>query len=215
MREGIRVTDTQGNPLFTIGHSNHTAERLIELLRQHGITAVVDVRSSPYSKHVPHFDRELLGQALSEQGMDYVYAGGELGARPRSLQCYRDGRADFQCIRKAAAFAQGLSRLRELAGKQRVAVLCAEKDPLDCHRMILVCRALRTAGLQIRHIHADGRAESHEDAERRLVHSVGVERTLFEPDLTDRELLERAYDIQAGRIAYGGEVPQTARQRGG
>jgi uncharacterized protein (DUF488 family) len=209
------VTLAQRCRLYTIGHSNHSAEQLIGLLRQHGIMTVADVRSSPYSRYTPHFNRELLGPMLGENGIDYVYMGSELGARPGDAPCNREGRVDFRRLRDSVPFTQGLKRLGDLCRQRRVAVLCAEKDPLDCHRMILVCRALRTAGLQIRHIHADGRAESHEDAERRLVHSVGVERTLFEPDLTDRELLERAYDIQAGRIAYGGEVPQTARQSGG
>ncbi len=169
---------------------------------------VADVRSSPYSRHTPHFNRELLGQILREHGMDYVYMGSELGARPGDPQCYQDGRVDFRCLRNTVPFTQGLKRLREICRERRVAILCAEKDPLDCHRMILVCRALWAEGFQIFHILADGRAEPHEHAERRLVQSLGLERTLFEPNLTEGDLIERAYDIQAGRIAYGHEVPQ-------
>lgn len=170
--------------------------------------AVADVRSSPYSRYTPHFNRESLARMLRENGMDYVYMGSELGARPGDAQCNREGRVDFRRLRDTVPFTQGLKRLGDLCRQRRVAVLCAEKDPLDCHRMILVCRALRTEGFEIFHILSDGRAEPHEDAERRLVHSLGLERTLFEPDLTTRDLIERAYDIQAGRIAYGDEVPQ-------
>ena len=181
---------------------------MIGLLRQHGIMTVADVRSSPYSRYTPHFNRELVGRMLRENGIDYVYMGSALGARPEDAQCNREGRVDFRRLRDTVPFTQGVKRRGDLCRERRVAVLCAEKDPLDCHRMILVCRALRTEGLEIFHILSDGRAEPHEDAERRLVHSLGLERTLFEPDLSAGDLIERAYDIQAGRIAYGYEVSQ-------
>jgi len=204
------MTGARSRTIFTIGHSNHSLGDFVSLLRRHEVTAVADVRSSPHSRHCSHFNRGVLSQFLPAQGVEYAYRGRELGARPSDPNCYRDGRADFRLLRVTQAFKAGLERLICLAARCITAVMCAEKDPLDCHRMILVSRALRACDLAIWHIREDGGLESNEDAERRLVALMHVERTLFDAEATDADLIERAYDLRSSEIAHGIEVGEDA-----
>ena len=186
--------------LFTIGHSTHSQERLLELLSQHSIEAVADVRSSPYSRFAPQFNREPLQQACEAAGIAYVYLGKELGARSSDPACFVDGQVSFARLAQTDLFRHGLDRLHKGMEQYRLSLLCAEKDPLTCHRMILVCRQMRTQGAAIRHILDDGTLEDNAIAEQRLRRLLKVpENDLF---LSERELIERAYDLQGGKIAY-------------
>ena len=125
--------------VYTIGHSNGTAEHLVKMLGQHEITAVADVRSQPYSRFNPQFNREALAVTLKNSGVDYVFLGQELGARSEDPACYRDGRAQYALIAQTPQFERGIERLMAGAEKFRVAILCAEKraarvspDDPDC-----------------------------------------------------------------------------------
>jgi uncharacterized protein (DUF488 family) len=187
--------------LFTIGHSNHSPEEFAALLSRHGITAVADVRSQPYGR-LEHFRREDLAALLKSLGVEYVFLGQQLGARRDEPECYEDGVAVYERIAGLGAFQEGLERLRHGAKKYRLAILCAEKEPLDCHRAILIARCLHASGARVLHIHADGRLEEHAEAERRLVRELGLGRTLFEPHLTQADLVERAYAQRGREIAY-------------
>jgi uncharacterized protein (DUF488 family) len=144
------------NPLFTLGHSTHPVLRVIELLQQHGVTAVCDVRSRPYSRWNPQFNREAFGQALSDAGIAYVFLGKELGGRPEDPACYVDGHVDYGRVARTALFAEGMRRLAAEAGKHRVALVCAEKNPEDCHRALLVGREAQERGWTVKHILSDG-----------------------------------------------------------
>jgi uncharacterized protein (DUF488 family) len=161
-------------PLFTIGHSNHPIARFVELLRQHAIAALADVRSMPFSRFHPQFSRGPLARSLAEAGIDYLFFGEELGARPKDPECFVDGRIDYDRIAARPQFAAGLARVRAEAAVRRVALMCAEREPLDCHRVTLVCRHLREEDLAIAHILADGALESHGALERRLVERLGL-----------------------------------------
>ncbi|MES1180303.1 MAG: DUF488 domain-containing protein [Verrucomicrobiota bacterium] len=188
------------NTLFTIGHSDHELATLVQLLRQHKVAVVADVRSQPYSARLPQFNKELLERGLRENGLQYVFLGVELGARRDEAECYVDGQARYELVAKTIAFAKGLQRVRNGLGKFNVALLCAEKDPLTCHRTILVCRHLRGLGFPIQHIHEDGSLEPHEAAEERLLQITGdAEPFLF---ASHQEQIERAYDRQGLKIAY-------------
>ncbi len=185
--------------LFTIGHSNHSWEQFLELLRMHEIQAVVDVRSSPFSARLPQFNRAPLNSGLRTAGIRYVFLGEELGARRSERACYVDGCARYDRIAKTPAFLSGLERVISGARQFRTALMCAEKDPLECHRTILVCRHLRDA-VQIRHIRSEGSLESQEEAEARLMAEEGIAPEDF---FASREqLLARAYDQRGGKIAY-------------
>ena len=185
-----------GNVLFTIGHSNHPIESFLALLQRHEVTTVIDVRSRPVSRYFPHFNKARLEAALGAVGMSYLFLGRELGARPADPACYVDGTARYELIAATPAFASGLERVRELVRLSRPALLCAERDPLVCHRAILVCRHLRQPAFAIEHILADGDLEAHEALERRLVRQHGT------ATVSPQDELEAAYEGQAERIAF-------------
>jgi uncharacterized protein (DUF488 family) len=190
--------------LFTIGHSTHSWEQFLELLRQHRIQVLVDVRSSPYSARFPQFNREPMKAALPAAGIRYLFLGDELGARRSERDCYFEGVARYERISQTPAFRAGLERIIKGIQKHRAVLMCAEKDPLECHRTILVCRHLRDVA-QIQHILSDGSVESQSDAETRLMAEESVPTDDF---FTPRGLLlARAYDQRGNRIAYH-EAPQ-------
>ncbi len=186
--------------LFTIGHSTHSAGRLIELLGQHSINAVADVRSSPYSSYNPQFNRELLQKELENAHIEYVYMGKELGARSNDPGCYKDGTVQFDLVAQTSLFQKGLSRLKKGIQSYRIALLCAEKDPVSCHRTMLICRNIRSEELTIQHILEDGTIENNSDMEIRLMKTLNISETdLF---MSTEELINKAYDIQGKKIAY-------------
>lgn len=190
--------------LYTIGHSNGTCEHFADLLAQHEIDVIADVRSSPYSAYNPQFNREPLQGFLKARGVEYVFLGDELGARRNEPECYDDsGRVHYERIARTPAFSRGIGRLAELAAEHRVALMCAEKDPLTCHRTILVCRFARDVFPDVRHILHDGSLEIQADAESRLLKLARLpERDLFH---SREELVEQAYQKQEGRVAYTAE----------
>jgi uncharacterized protein (DUF488 family) len=185
--------------LLTIGHSTHPMEYFLGLLERHGVTAVCDVRSVPYSRFNPQFNKETLRTSLGGVGVAYVSLGKQLGARSDNPCCYSEGKVQYSRLAGEPLFREGLERLRQGMGRFRVALLCAEKDPLTCHRTILVCREMRAPTLTIAHILADGALETNAAAEKRLVALTGVTADMFS---SERECIERAYDQQAGAIAY-------------
>ena len=155
--------------VLTIGHSTHALERFLELLQQHGVTAVADVRSAPYSRFNPQFNRDPIAGALDAEGVRYVYLGKELGGRPADPRCCKDGRIRYGRVRKTRPFRNGLVRLVDGAARHRIALMCVEKEPLDCHRTLMVSLALDEKGVEVAHIHADGRLEPHGEAMDRLL----------------------------------------------
>ena len=186
--------------VFTVGHSTHPVERLIELLKQHSITAVCDVRSKPYSRMNPQFNREILRDALRAEGIAYVFLGKELGARSDDKSCYRDGQVQYDLLAATASFKQGLKRVRDGAEKYRVALMCAEKDPLQCHRTILVSRHLVEQGIEVGHILADGAIEPHEKSIERLMNVLRLPQSdMFR---SREEIVADAYRMQGQAIAY-------------
>ncbi|HEY6483819.1 MAG TPA: DUF488 domain-containing protein [Steroidobacteraceae bacterium] len=185
----------------TIGHSNHPIGRFTALLRRHRIGTVADVRSIPYSRFHPQFRRERLQAALTAEGIGYVFLGGQLGARSLDPACHdAQGRVSYARLAATPAFVEGLERLSELMVQDRVALMCAERDPLDCHRTILIARELARRGMHISHILADGSLEAHDAAMQRLAQRLKLTATdLFR---SDAELAEQACDLQAAHIAF-------------
>jgi uncharacterized protein (DUF488 family) len=186
--------------LYTIGHSNHPAGDFLALLRRHGISAVADVRSHPYSRFVPHFSRKPLEGLLAANGIAYVFLGRELGARSENPDCYVEGQVQFPLLARESAFHEGIARVRDAMTRSPTTLLCAEKDPVDCHRALLVARALGGQGVAVTHVHADGGTESAEAFEARLLERHG----LGGPDLfsSREDRVERAYGMQAAAVAY-------------
>jgi uncharacterized protein (DUF488 family) len=161
---------------------------------------VADVRSSPYSRFNPQFNRQALESRLSKTHIAYVFLGEQLGARPHDLSCYRNGKVAFDLLASRPFFREGLDRIRHGASKFNVALLCAERDPIFCHRMILVCRHLRSPDTTIRHILDGGAVEDNSITEKRLIRHLRAESADFFKSPTD--ILEEAYDLQGQHIAY-------------
>ena len=189
------------NHIFTIGHSTHSQERFIALLRQHEITALCDVRSQPYSRMNSQFNREDLEQALLSHGIVYRFLGKELGARSQDPNSYHEGKVQYERLAETDLFKSGVKKvLRGLRDDFRIVLMCAEKEPLECHRTILVARHLAALGLDIEHIHADGHLENHVAALSRLAQMLNLpEQHMFH---SREELLADVYRLQADRIAY-------------
>lgn len=126
--------------VFTVGHSTHSVEHFIGLLKQHDVAAIADVRSKPYSRMNPQFNRDDLKETLGERGIAYVFLGKELGARSEDQACYHAGKVRYDLLAQTDLFNRGLERVREGARSLVLALMCAEKDPLACHRTILIAR---------------------------------------------------------------------------
>jgi len=198
--------------LFTVGHSDHEMAEFIALLTRHEIDAVADVRSQPYSRFHSQFNRETLAESLKRAGIQYAFLGKELGARRAEPESYRDRQARYDLIAGLPAFREGIERIRRGLTTHRIALLCAEKDPLTCHRTVLVCRHLRSEPISIEHILEDGSIETTEAAEARLLELVGLPPAhLFK---NRQELIEEAYDMQGERIAYTESDPPSATSGG-
>ena len=144
--------------LFTIGHSNHPIEQFLALMQGAGVTAIADVRSVPSSRRYPWFSRTRLADRLAREGLAYVPLGDALGGRPRDPALLRDGVADYEAMAGTPEFRAGLDRVSEGARSFRICLMCAEREPLDCHRCLLIAPALAARGLAIGHILADAKS---------------------------------------------------------
>jgi uncharacterized protein (DUF488 family) len=188
--------------LFSIGHSNIPADRFVALLRGAGADTIADVRSTPYSRFFPWFSHQNLAARLGGEAMIYLPYGETLGGRPRDQILYRDGIADYEALARRDEFRQSLDRLQSDAARRRICLMCAEREPLDCHRCLLVARALAERGLAIGHILHDGTIEPHAATEQRLMAWSGaaVEGDLLVTGQSER--LAAAYRRRARAVAY-------------
>jgi uncharacterized protein (DUF488 family) len=186
--------------VYTIGHSNHEFAKLLALLKLHDVTAVGDVRSAPYSKRYPQFSREPLEKALKEADIAYVYLGKELGARSDNPACYEKGSVKYDRLAKTALFQLGLDRVERGLEAHTLALLCAEKEPLHCHRTLLVARNVEGRGIRVEHILEDGSVEPHKETVSRLL------RLLHEPETdlfrSHEQIVAEAYEKWGDKIAY-------------
>lgn len=186
--------------VFSVGHSNHTIDHFLKLLQSHQVSAIADVRSAPYSRFAPQFSKEALRQALREAGIQYVFLGNELGVRSTDPSCYERGRVRYDRLAQTDLFQAGMDRLVQGIERESVAIMCTEKDPLDCHRTLLVARALVRRDFAVDHILADGSVESYEDSMLRLLERTGQTQPDFFTTIDER--IDTALRQQEERIAY-------------
>ena len=186
--------------IYTIGHSTHAISQFVELLTKQGVDVVADVRSSPYSRFQPQYNREAFRDHLKREGIQYVYLGAELGARSNDPNCYVQGRVQYDRLAQSAYYRQGIERLIDGAKSHVIAIMCSEKDPLECHRTLLVAQTLVANGPKITHILADGTLETHESTLSRLLRQMGLpEEDVFGER---KELVSVALKKQEHRIAF-------------
>jgi len=184
--------------LLTVGHSNQSADQFLAKVKSAGVTLVADVRSVPFSRRFPWFSARPLAERLHGRGIAYTAFGDSLGGRPTDPALYCDGIADYEAMAEAAEFRAGLDRLCDDMRRHRVCLLCSEREPLDCHRCLLVGRALARRGVTIGHILGDGTVEPHTATEDRLLAMTGNPIDLFQERA---QRLADAYRQRASAIA--------------
>lgn len=191
--------------VYTVGHSTHPIGKFLDLLTKNGITALADVRSNPFSRHNPQFNKDVLSAKLKQNGIAYVFVGKELGARSDDPSCYEGDRVSYGRLAKTALFKAGIERILSGAQKHRIALMCAEAEPLDCHRTLLVSRSLEQRGAAILHILSDGRTEPQQQTMSRLLDMVGLPQVdMFR---SHAQLVEAACEMREQKIAYVNATP--------
>ena len=194
--------------LFTIGHSNHTLDKFIGLLKQHNITAIADVRSIPFSRFNPHFNREALEASLRRANISYVHMGQQLGARRDEPECFLGKQANYELVAQLPNFRAGIARLLAGSQQQRIALMCAEKDPITCHRTVLITRAFRHGAITVSHILDSGQLESAAAAEERMMDATQTPRDdLFQ---SKEDLINAAYTKLGKELAWVNESDDAA-----
>jgi uncharacterized protein (DUF488 family) len=151
--------------LFTIGHSNHTQDKFLDLLIKTKIQVIVDVRSNPNSQWATFANRDKLADILKPYNIQYLYLGAQLGGHPSDPESYdaQTGKAEYRIMKTKASFKLGIQRLMERLKKYKVCIMCAEEDPTACHRNLLIGESLKQEGVLIYHIRGDGRIQTDED----------------------------------------------------
>jgi uncharacterized protein (DUF488 family) len=155
--------------LFTIGHSNHSFEKLVRLLEENGVMTLVDVRTAPASRYNPQFNKVSFEQLLPQHNVQYIFAGKYLGGRPSDPSCYKSRtlptigadylhEVDYAEVMKRTWFIKGIERLVQLADEQTTCILCSEEDPAQCHRHHLISKYLLQSHpeVNIQHIRGNG-----------------------------------------------------------
>jgi uncharacterized protein (DUF488 family) len=197
--------------LYTVGHSNHSLEDFVGLIKPNGVTAIADVRSQPVSAYTPHFSREQLSKALAVHGIAYVFLGDLLGGRSSNMACYQKGRLQYSRVMQEPSFEMGIARVKSGMQQFHIALMCSEKDPLGCHRALLVGRRLFQDGMNLQHILSTGQTESHAAMETRLLHLCKIsDGDMFR----DRAAcIADAYQVQGDRVAHADEQPTKNLER--
>lgn len=196
-------------PIFTIGHSTHTIDVFLGLLKLHQIDAIADVRSAPYSRMTPHFNREALRPVLEKTGIQYVFVGDTLGGRSSDESDYEDNRVVYARLRQKPGFETGLDRVISGSNRFRIALMCSEREPMDCHRFLLIGNELSKRKVEVIHLLADSSTEPHFQTMLRLLRKFDLDRDdLFR---TNEEILNEALIRQEQKVAFTLDNPQSGR----
>ncbi|QGU93996.1 DUF488 family protein [Clostridium bovifaecis] len=205
--------------LYTIGHSSHNLNYFLYLLRKFRVNSVVDIRSVPFSKYVPHFNKDKLKNFLSLNHIYYIYMAKEFGLIQEDISLFHpEGYLDFNKMAKTELFKRGIQRLKIGVDKgYKIAIMCAEKDPLDCHRSILISPALIKEGYSVTHILPDSKIETHKEFEDRLLNLYFPQTPqqnffhLISQDNSKYKLLNMAYILRNKDIINNGKMKNRIR----
>ena len=193
------MNETTANTIFTIGHSNLDLEKFIQHLQKHRIQAAADVRSTPFSRRLPHFNKPELARALERANIAYYPAGDVLGGRPPSDRLYDpQGVADYPAMAQEPRFINALNVLQRTSATKRVVLICTEQDPINCHRTLLVANALSAKGSLIQHILKDATLEDHSRTADRILALNQKDALQHPPERRTRE----AFLAQSKRVAH-------------
>ena len=196
--------------IYTLGHSNYTIEKLIDMLKKYNINCVVDIRGTPYSKYNVQFDKEIIRYTLTKAGFIYIYMAKEFAAKRINKESYNEeGYSDFELVVNEKDFLDGIERLKNGCNKgYRIALLGAMQEPIRCHRSILVGRALIKYGFNVKHILDDSSIASQDDIEDILLNKYFSNRNQITIDdlignsLSKEEMIKKAYRLANKEIGY-------------
>lgn len=192
--------------VYTIGYSGFNIDDFIKTLKEKNISLVIDVRSTPYSQYYAEYNKENLSTILEKSHIYYRNYFSEFGARQGERKYYPNGYLDFEIFSKSESFLSGVEKLKKSMEKNYTfALLCSEKDPIMCHRTILVSRAFHMRGYKIIHLMSDGISITQEDIEERLLNIFFPERnqiSMFTPTLSKQEYINESYKKQNEKIGY-------------
>ena len=196
------------NKIFTVGHSNGTAEELLSLLTSTGIDCVVDVRSVPASAYTPQFNKEYLKRFLSNHGIFYMHFGEEFGARRNDAII--DGQVNFEKAVTTPAFQRGVERIKNgLEQGYYIALMCSEADPLACHRFSMISRYFHDNGFEVNHILHTKEIKSHDELEKEMIADMLKKRNSKLPEVdamfgtyTEEDQRRDAYRLKNSAIGY-------------
>ena len=196
--------------IYTIGHSNYTVERLIDMLRHYNINCVVDIRGTPYSKYNIQFDKDTIKYTLTKAGFVYIYMGKELAAKRIRKNSYNnEGYSNFEEVIKEEEFKRGVERLKNGCEKgYKIILLGAMQDPIRCHRSILVGRELVKNDFDVKHILDDYSIVTQDDIEEMLLNKYFSNRNqitiedLTGNSLNNEEMINEGYKLANREIGY-------------
>ncbi len=194
--------------LFTIGHSVYKFDFFLSLLQMHKINYLIDVRSSPFSRFAQDFNKGVLANSLKNTNIKYVLMGDYFGARPQDKTLYsEEGYLDFEKVQDTENFKKGLNNIiKGLKQNNNICLMCTEKDPIDCHRAIMVARAFSLKGIDVSHILQNGEIQTQKELDERLLDLYFPDRnqlSLFAEDNLSREqMLVEAYRKRNKKIGY-------------
>lgn len=201
--------------LYTIGHSHHEPDYFLRLLRKYDINYVLDVRSTPYSKFAPQFNAETINAFLSKRNINYVQMGNFFGARPKDLELYTpEGYLDFNKTRNTVDFKKAVNNV--LLGMNKgnnIALMCTEKNPIECHRTILVSKAFYDLNIPVKHILSNGTLRTQDSINEELLDMYFPERNQlnlfnFQNDSpNEKDLIEKSYYLRNRDIGYHINTP--------
>jgi uncharacterized protein (DUF488 family) len=194
--------------IYTVGHSQHNIDYFVNMLNTYHINYLIDVRSIPFSLHAPGYNKDILKALLVSHKINYAFMGEYFGARPKNANLYSEkGYLDFDKVKNSKIFLSGIENvLKGIDQGNRIALMCTEKDPIDCHRAILVGSAFYERGIDVDHILANNTLQNHSVLNKRLVNMYFPDRnqiSLFHNEnLSEKECLKEAYKIQNEKIGY-------------
>jgi len=163
------MTQQSVTPIFTIGYGDRSIDEFIDVLRQHNLDYLIDVRSAPYSRFKPEFSKDALERALRQQGIRYVFMGDTLGGRPNDPDCFVDGKVDYELVKSKHFYQTGIGRLQTAFDRHlRVVLMCSEGKPEQCHRSKLISATLENLSIPVVHIDENDQAQSQETIILRL-----------------------------------------------
>ncbi len=193
--------------LYTIGHSTYPVEFFIERLKKNNVQFVIDVRSLPYSKYAPQYNSNSLKEVLKKQEVEYFHMGKAFGARQEDMKYYPNGYLDFELFRSTDIFIKGMKNVEIGLEKYNIALMCTEKNPIDCHRAIMVGRGFELDGVDIKHILYDGSVMSQSEFNNKLLDRFFPDRgqlSIFDigNEKSEEDYLKEAYSLRNKDIGF-------------